>query len=1402
MVGTQVSNIPISTLALSSASVSGSGSLTGTVTLSSVAPAGGCVVYLDVSDESVTVPALIIVAAGESTQTFPIDTKTVEFDIVATIFAFSGETTGSATLTVLEPSVTALSLASASICSRSQTVATVTLSSPAPQGGWALSITCGTPDLVDCVSSLTVPQGASTASFVINAYHVYSATATNLISVSDGQSSASATLTLTPQGTQVGSPWPNRNGNSFGSGLGLGGGCNGLTGLTIATTGTTCVIGADGTLYVGGTDINLYALSPSGAVNWSYSVSNQILSAPTIGADGTIYFGCTDGHLYALNHDGSLKWQFDASSAINASPSIGVDGTIYFGADNHHFFGLHPDGSFNWLFGTTGSFAGWSPSIAGDGTVICSNAENKVYAYIPGSGYQKWSYAAGGILSPGLAIASDGTVYVGCSDNNLYAIASDGTLKWKFLTQGPIQSSPSIGLDGTIYVGSNDQYVYAVHTDGTQKWAYPTGGSVTNSLAIGSDGTIYATSNHNTLTALNVDGTAQWTVPISADNQSPSIGRDGTVYVFSRTGASRSVGQQSTANAVDSIETSQTVVTGGASISNRVVLTDFPPAGGSEILVSATNLAAGTPAFYNGLYGQVQCLSFTTLPVAIETDVMIGFTGGGTTVNLSITVLPPVVSNLRLSASQVFGGDSATGTVFLSGPAPVEGVLVFLDCQYPDLVELPDSVWVPAGANSVSFSISTQGPLDRPFLCLISATSGGATQTATIEVNSHAVSSIVMSPSALVGDLTSIGTVNLWSPAPAGGVVVSLTSSNPALIALPSSVTIPAGSTSATFNAITYPVATDTAVVITASSSDGKVQTAVTVQAPSLISFTLASSAIVGAGSTTGTVVLNGQAPVGGMVVALSSQWPTYVSVPTSCTVPAGATSVTFPISSGAVWQVPFTDQITASLGTVVINAPLTVNTYALESVSVSPSTVLAGGTVTGTLTLWGPAPAGGWTITLVSGSPVYVPLPTTVVIPEGQSSGTFNFTVQLACPTESCLISAHDSVIYHSTNLYVLGDSIIGLTVSPSTIGAGQSATGTVTLKAAAPAGGWTINLAAGVPGEVTVPASIVIPAGATTGNFAITTRVSSSTVTSGIYATDATSSKSTSLTVVGDSISNLSVSPTTIGGNGTATGTVTLASPAPVGGWNVNLSVGVPGALSVPPSIIIPAGSTTATFTLTGKQNVATFTSGVYASDGNSAKSTGITVVGDQVASISVSPSSVTAGQTATGTVVLNTAAPYGGWLINLSAGVPGDLTMPSTLLIPAGATSATFPIITKVISGTVNCGIYAADGTTSRSTILTINGDSISGVSISPSTVPGGTGATGTVNRLSAAPAGGWPVQLSVGVPSVVGIPTSVVVPAGATSVNFAITTTAVASTLTSLIFATDGNSGGSTNLTVTH
>ena len=178
------------------------------------------------------------------------------------------------------------------------------------------------------------------------------------------------------------------------------------------------------------------------------------------------------------------------------------------------------------------------------------------------------------------------------------------------------------------------------------------------------------------------------------------------------------------------------------------------------------------------------------------------------------------------------------------------------------------------------------------------------------------------------------------------------------------------------------------------------------------------------------------------------------------------------------------------------------------------------------------------------------------------------------------------------------------------------------------------------------------------------------------------------------------VTLSASTIGVGGVAQGTVTVAA-APATAVSVTLTSSNPAVASVQSPITIPAGASTATFTITG---VAAGTANVTASlNGSTSQSPSLTVARLAVSTISLSASTVVGGNTVTGTIGLTASAPAGGAAVAITAGDP--LTVPATVTVAAGETSATFMVRTRLVGGTSAGTVTAAYGGTSVSAALSV-------------------------------------------------------------------------------------------------
>ena len=164
--------------------------------------------------------------------------------------------------------------------------------------------------------------------------------------------------------------------------------------------------------------------------------------------------------------------------------------------------------------------------------------------------------------------------------------------------------------------------------------------------------------------------------------------------------------------------------------------------------------------------------------------------------------------------------------------------------------------------------------------------------------------------------------------------------------------------------------------------------------------------------------------------------------------------------------------------------------------------------------------------------------------------------------------------------------------------------------------------------------------------------------------------------------------------------------------------------------------------------------------------------------LSSLVLNPSSITGGQRATGTVTLTATAPSGGVVVTLSS-ANSAASVPSSVVIPATSLSANFTITTTAVTTTTVGNITATYSGASKSAILTVNPPApgaISSLTLSPSTIVGGSTATGTVTLTKAAPAGGIEVNLTSSNSTRAKVPATVLIPAGALSQVFNITTTA--------------------------
>ena len=410
---------------------------------------------------------------------------------------------------------------------------------------------------------------------------------------------------------------------------------------------------------------------------------------------------------------------------------------------------------------------------------------------------------------------------------------------------------------------------------------------------------------------------------------------------------------------------------------------------GSRALVSLPNLVTVASGASTATF------NVDALNVTKTTSATIKASLSSVTKTAPLTITPATLSRLFVNPSAVTGGSNSTGNVVFSGPV-AKSTTITLSSSSPSVV-LPNTVTLDPGDSSIAFTISTSTVIE-PTPVTITAKAGDQSQKAVLAVDPEGtIASISLTAPAEVGGTNNVytsvyGVVNLATPAGNDNVTVSLSSSDPS-VTVPSTITIDAGATSSSqFYVDTRPVTKDTVVTITAKANSSTKSTLFYVDVPFLLTTTPES--VIGGQSSTGRITIQSTAPTGGATFTLSC-YGSGISVPPTATIPAGAKTVTFPITTTAAANVDVYGWIyAADPSCALLGTPLMVNgSWAIQNVWLSPQAVSAGASTSLTVVLNGPAPAGGEVVNISaynywnSSYPACVTVPPKVTVPAGQSS-------------------------------------------------------------------------------------------------------------------------------------------------------------------------------------------------------------------------------------------------------------------------------------------------------------------------------------------------------------------------------------------------------------------------------
>jgi hypothetical protein len=251
------------------------------------------------------------------------------------------------------------------------------------------------------------------------------------------------------------------------------------------------------------------------------------------------------------------------------------------------------------------------------------------------------------------------------------------------------------------------------------------------------------------------------------------------------------------------------------------------PAGGAVVtLINDNPGLVSTPASVTIPAGQTNAsFPIQTVTTGVTTPVNISASYGGATQTATLTVSAPSqnipLTSVTLSPSMVVGGSNigVRVTVNLSAGAPTEGATIMLASSNPSVVNVPRTIRANFSGQTSAFADVVAANVSAPTPVTITATYGGSSQSAILNVTppsttAPTLSGLTLTPSSITGGSSVQGTVTLSAPA-STATSVNL-SSGSALATVPASVNVAAGASSANFNITTTSVAAPASVTISA----------------------------------------------------------------------------------------------------------------------------------------------------------------------------------------------------------------------------------------------------------------------------------------------------------------------------------------------------------------------------------------------------------------------------------------------------------------------------------------------------------------------------------------------------------------------------------------------------------
>jgi hypothetical protein len=480
-----------------------------------------------------------------------------------------------------------------------------------------------------------------------------------------------------------------------------------------------------------------------------------------------------------------------------------------------------------------------------------------------------------------------------------------------------------------------------------------------------------------------------------------------TVYGFGLSDAYGYAGGQPNALnrlVIASLTLNPASVAGGVTSIATLTLTGPAHSAGAVVALDSNNPAVALVPVSATIPAGQSSTSFAVTTVHVDTTTTATIRGVlfGSSASAVLTIFGPI-SGLTVIPNPMYGGTVSQGRVTLSTPS-IGSTVVHLASSDTATATVPATVTIPSGQTFANFNVTAKN-IAADHSTTIRATLGTGFLETTVQVIAIKFIGFTLSQSTAFEGSAVTGQVNLNGPAPAGGKVVTLTNSNPAAATVPSSVTIPQGSASKTFTVTAKAVTTTQTTTIKATVGAIQISRNLVVVPITIQSFQLSRDTVTGGTTVSGVVQLGAPAPTAGSIVQLSSGYPNAAKPPATVTVPHGATSATFIITTYPVSQTTNVT-LTASHATSTATAHLQVVPPEVNAFTVSPNHTRGGNNVTGTVTLTGKAPTGGMLVHF-SANPGLASIGADVIVHAGSTSVSFTIHTSAVSSTTPVTLSA-----------------------------------------------------------------------------------------------------------------------------------------------------------------------------------------------------------------------------------------------------------------------------------------------------------------------------------------------------------------------------------------------------------